>query len=146
MLVAVVIGFLSGLRSLAPLAVVAFAVHAGWLAAGGLAWLGGSIVMPIVVALAVGELIADKLPSTPARTAPPGLVARIVAGAVAGACVAGAAIGGAVVGAVAAVIGTFAGYHARRTLTASAGLPDLPVALLEDAVTIAAAFWVVSRG
>jgi uncharacterized membrane protein len=44
---------------------------------------------------------------------------------------------GAILGAVAAVLGTFATFQIRRTLVKDRGLPDLPVALVEDAVTLA---------
>jgi uncharacterized membrane protein len=38
------------------------------------------ITLILLTLLAVAELIADKLPNTPARTAPLGLIARIVLG------------------------------------------------------------------
>jgi uncharacterized membrane protein len=42
----------------------------------------------IFTLLAIEELVADKLPQTPSRTAPPGLIARIVMGGLTGACIA----------------------------------------------------------
>src|SRR4029077_1029182 len=99
--------------------------------------------------LAVLELVADKLPQTPNRTSPPGLIARIVMGGLTGACIAAGggqgALLGAVLGAVGGVVGCFGGYQARTRLVKALGTPDIYVALLEDLVTIAGCLWVVSR-
>ncbi len=91
------------------------------------------------VALA-GELVADKLPSVPARTSPPALTGRMLSGALAGGLVF-REIGhrtwaGALFGAAVAAAAANAGYHLRG-LAARGGLPDLPVALTEDALTLA---------
>jgi uncharacterized membrane protein len=102
----------------------------------------------VLVVLAIGELIGDKLPSTPNRTAPLGLGARIVMGALTGACLAsaggGVALVGAGLGAIGGIAGAFAGYRARMDIRRASGLPDVVVAVLEDLVTIAGALWVVS--
>ena len=75
--------------------------------------------------IALAELIADKLPQTPSRTAPPGLIARIVMGGLTGACVAVAGgegiFLGAILGAVGGVVGCFLGYRARAGLVKSVG-------------------------
>lgn len=148
MLAALLIGILTGLRSLAPAAVVAWSAHAGWLALGGsLAWMGATATAVVLALLAVGELVADKLPGTPSRTAPPGLVARLVMGALCGACITAAAGQGAatgvLAGAVGGLVGCFAGYRARVGLRSALGVPDVVVALAEDAVAIAGALLVV---
>jgi uncharacterized membrane protein len=149
LLAAFLIGVLSGLRALTPAAVVAWAAHAGALSLGsGLAWMGSTAAMVVLVVLAIGELIGDKLPSTPNRTAPLGLGARIVMGALTGACLAsaggGVALVGAGLGAIGGIAGAFAGYRARMDIRRASGLPDVVVAVLEDLVTIAGALWVVS--
>jgi uncharacterized membrane protein len=99
--------------------------------------------------LAVVELIADKLPKTPARTAPPGLIARIVFGGLCGVALAisagGSLIIAAIVGVIGALLGTFSGYNIRHSLVVRGHLPDLPVALIEDVIAIAGAFLIVSR-
>jgi uncharacterized membrane protein len=144
MLLAFLIGVLSGLRALTPLAVTAWALHLGWLHADGtLSYLGSGVAVAITTLLALGELVGDKLPTTPSRTAPPGLIARLVTGAVTGAAIAGGT--GAAVGAVGALAGTFGGYQARTGLVRALGTADLPIALLEDAVAVAGSLWVVSR-
>jgi uncharacterized membrane protein len=148
MLAALLIGLFTGLRSLAPAAVVAWSAHAGWLLLDGpLAWIGSTASVAVLTLLAVGELVADKLPNTPSRTAPPGLVARLVMGALCGACITAAAGQGAAMGAIAGAVGglagCFGGYRARVGLRSALGVPDVVVALAEDAVAIAGALLVV---
>jgi uncharacterized membrane protein len=150
LLFAFLIGFFAGLRSLTAPAATAWAVHLGWLKLQGpLALIGSLPSVAIFTLLAVVELVADKLPKTPSRTAPPGLIARIVTGAVTGACVAagggqGAGLG-VVLGAAGGVVGCFAGYQVRTGLVKALGTRDLYVALIEDLVAIAGCLWVVSR-
>ena len=144
------IGLFAGLRSLTPPAVTAWAARLGWLKLEGLfAFMGSVPTAAIFTILAVAELVADKLPKTAARTAPPGLIARIVTGAFTGACIAasgGQAIPlGAFLGAVGSLVGCFGGYQVRTRLVRALGTPDIYVALLEDLVTIAGSLWVVSR-
>lgn len=90
---------------------------------------------------AIGELIADKLPFTPARTTPLPYLGRVGAGAVCGSVVAGAT--GALAGAGAAAAATLVGYQCRRL--ASRRMSATLVALLEDAVAIGVANFAVSR-
>ena len=147
---AFLIGLLTGLRCLTPAAAIAWAAYLGWLhLPRSLAWMGTLTAVVIFSALALFELINDKRPTTPARTAPPGLVARIVLGAFGGACVAAALgaglVGGLALGIVGALAGTFGGYQARTGLVKALGTRDLYIALLEDAVTIVASFFLVSH-
>lgn len=91
---------------------------------------------------AAGELVGDKLPTTPARTEPGPLSGRALSGALCGAALGRSArrntAAGAVVGALGAVVGTYTFYHLRRELTRERGLPDLWVALAEDALALGA--------
>jgi uncharacterized membrane protein len=110
----------------------------------------GSLVSVIIfTALAAAELVADKLPQTPSRTAPPGLIARIVTGGLAGACIAAGggqgALAGAVLGAAGGIAGCFGGYQVRTRLVKALGAPDICIALLEDLVAIAGSLLVVSH-
>ena len=145
------IGFAAGLRSLTPPAVVAWAAHLGWLNLNNspLAFMGSPIALIIFSLLAVFELIADLLPSTPKRTAPVPLVARILMGGLCGAsvCAAGnqSLIIGAIFGALGGVIGALAGYEVRRKLVAALNIKDIFIALLEDLVTIGLACFFVTR-
>jgi uncharacterized membrane protein len=149
--VAFLIGVVAGLRSLTAPAVVAWGAHLGWLRLENtpLAFMGSIAAVIIFTLLAVGELVADQLPSTPARTAPPGLIARIVLGGLSGACVAAAGslppAVGACWGAAGGVAGAFGGYQARTRLVRALAVRDLAIALLEDAVAIGAGLVLVSR-
>src|ERR1700758_4536803 len=91
LLLAFLIGVLVGLRSLTPPAVTAWASRLGWLRLSHpFSYIGTMPAVVIFSFTALVELVADKLPNTPSRTAPPGLVARIVMGGLTGACVASA--------------------------------------------------------
>jgi uncharacterized membrane protein len=147
---AFLVGFFAGLRSLTAPAATAWAVHLGWLKLQGpLALMGSIPSVAIFSLLAVVELVADKLSKTPSRTAPPGLVARIIMGGLTGACVAAGggegALLGAVFGIVGGVVGCFGGFKARTRLVKALGTLDISVALVEDLVAIAGSLWVVSR-
>jgi uncharacterized membrane protein len=52
---------------------------------------------------------------------------------------------GAVLGVAGGIGGAFAGYKVRTGLVKALKVPDLVIALLEDAVAIAGGFFIVSR-
>ena len=151
LLLAFLIGVISGLRSLTAPAVVAWAAHKGWINLQNtpLSFMGSTAALIIFVLLALVELVTDQLPSTPSRLKPPGLIARIVLGGLSGAALAvagGQSLGlGAVLGAVGGVAGAFAGYHTRTGLVRALKVPDIVIALLEDAVAIGGGLFLVSR-
>jgi uncharacterized membrane protein len=150
LLLAFFIGFFGGLRSLTAPAATAWAVYLGWLKIERpLSLIGSLPAVAILTLLAVVELVADKLPRTPSRTAPPGLIARIVMGGLTGACVAaGGTQGiflGILLGAVGGVAGCFLGYQARTALVKALSTRDIYIALVEDLVAIAGSLWVVSK-
>ncbi len=144
------LGFLSGGRSGTPLAVLALnhdnkAVKGDWQQ-----WKAFSTPLGrgLLVASAIGELIGDKSPKAPARISPMGLIGRIGAGAFAGAALGTTGsrdlrIEGAILGGVGAIVGSFAGWAARKLLSSS-GLPDPVGALAEDAAVIAGSVKAVS--
>ncbi|HLY57999.1 MAG TPA: DUF4126 family protein [Stellaceae bacterium] len=143
LLLALLIGVVAGLRALMPLAAVSWAAWAGCLPLGDswLAFMGYTWTPWITTALALVELVTDQLPSTPSRKVPVQFGTRIAVGAFAGAAMgipAGQWIAGLVAGVVGAVIGTLGGAAARAQL-AAAFKKDMPAALLEDVVAIAAA-------
>jgi uncharacterized membrane protein len=147
---AFLIGVIGGLRSLTAPAAVSWAARLGWLHLENiwLAFLGYAVTPYVLSALAVGELISDKLPKTPSRKAPPGFIARIVMGALCGAALAaadGGLIAGALAGVLGAIAGTLGGYEFRVRLVRAIGGKDLPIALLEDAIAIGGAALIVSR-
>ena len=146
-LAALLLGVIAGLRAVTPVAAVSWAAALGILKLTGtpLAFLGAAVTPWIVSAIAVGELINDKLPKTPSRKVPIQFGGRIVSGGLAGAAVglsAGAILPGLVLGAVGAVLGTLGGAAARGKLAGAFGR-DLPAALLEDLVAVGGAALVV---
>jgi uncharacterized membrane protein len=147
---AFLIGFFAGLRSLTAPAATAWAVYLGWLKLDRpLSLIGSFPAVAVFILLAVVELVADKLPQTPSRTAPPGLIARIVMGGLTGACIAASGaqgiILGALFGATGGVVGCYAGYRARTGLVKTLSVRDIYVAVVEDLVAIVGCLWVVSR-
>ena len=149
LLLAFLVGFLAGLRSLTPPAATAWAAHLGWLKLERPLSLMGSVpAVAIFTLLAAMELVADKLPFMPSRKLPPGLIARIVSGGLTGACVAASGaqgiLPGAVLGAAGGVAGCFAGYSARTGIVNALETRDLYVALLEDLAAVAGSLWIVS--
>jgi uncharacterized membrane protein len=145
------IGLVAGLRSMTAPGIVSWAAHWKWLDLHNsyLAFLGSTAAVYILAACAIGELVVDKLPSTPSRTVPLGLLARAVTGGLSGAALCLSASKsvavGAVLGAVGGVIGGFVGYDLRTRLVRALGLPAFVVALLEDAVAIGGGFFIGSR-
>jgi uncharacterized membrane protein len=148
LVLAFLIGCVAGLRTMTAPAAVSWAAHLGWLPLGGtgLAFLGASVTPWLLTVAAVAELVADQLPRTPSRRVPIQFGARIVSGAVCGAAfgiVGGSVIGGIVAGVAGAVAGTLVGSELRSRLARALGR-DLPAALLEDAVAIGGAAWIVT--
>jgi uncharacterized membrane protein len=149
LLFAFLIGVISGLRSMAAPAAVSWAVQLGYLSIGDtwLAFLGFRWTRWVLSIAALGELIGDKLPSTPSRKALVPFVARILSGGLCGGAI-GATLGnlylGVVFGAIGAVAGTLGGYAARIRLVRATGGRDFPIALLEDLIAIVMAVCVVT--
>jgi uncharacterized membrane protein len=151
LLLAFLIGVVAGLRSLTAPAVVAWAAHRRWLELrySPLAFLHSTAAFIILAVLALAELVVDKLPATPGRTQPPGLIARFVTGALSGGAVSVAGghslVLGAILGAVGGIVGAFAGYQVRTRLVTALKVPDFVIAVLEDAVAIGGGLLIVSR-
>ena len=151
LLLAFLIGVVAGLRSLTAPTVVAWAAHRNWinLRNTSLSFMGSTVAVIIFTLLAIVELVADQLPSTPSRTKPPGLIARIILGGLSGAAIALSGTQsialGAVLGVAGGIAGAFAGYQVRTRLVRTLKVPDFVIALLEDAVTIGGGLFVVSR-
>jgi len=146
-LLALLIGVVAGLRTMTAPAALSWAAHLRWLDLRDtwLAFLGYAWTPWIMSILALAELVADQLPSTPSRTVPMQFGARVVSGALAGAAVGsggGSIVGGLVAGIVGAIIGTLGGHAARARLAAAFG-NDRPAAFLEDGVAIGGALLIV---
>jgi uncharacterized membrane protein len=148
LILAILIGIIAGLRSMTAPAVVSRAARLGWIHVNSswLAFLGYSWTPWILSIAALGELIVDKLPSTPSRKAPPSFIFRVISGSISGAAIGisrGSLIMGLLGGAIGAVIGTLSGAAARSALARIFG-KDLPAALLEDAVAIVGAILILN--
>ena len=145
------IGFVCGLRALTAPAVVAWAAHLHRIDLNPtmLRFMGATAAVATFTLLAVGELIADQLPSAPNRTDLSGLIPRILLGALCGASLLASqsqsiAIGS-LLGAAGGVAGAFGGFQARTRLVKKLKLPDFVIATLEDVFAIGAGIFVVSR-
>ena len=147
---ALLIGVVAGLRAMTAPAAVSIGAALGWLPVSGTwaAFLAYRFTPWIFGALALVEFVTDQLPGTPSRRVPQQFGARLVSGGFCGAVigtVGGSLAGGLLAGVIGAVIGTLGGYEARKRLVAAIGGKDLPIALLEDAVAVLLALFVVSR-
>ena len=132
-LLALCLGFVSGLRVATPVAAI-FLLRGGiW----GIVW----------TLAAVAEYVVDLLPNTPSRTEARGLVLRIVSGGFVGWTIAtmhgGSGVLGMIAGIVGALAGTFGGHAAR--LAAIARIGAYPAAILGDLIAIGLAAFVVTR-
>ncbi len=151
LLLCFLIGCVAGLRSMMAPAIVCAAAYLRWIHLEGtpLQFLTAQPALWIFTFLAIGELIADKLPKTPARTSAMGLIARAVTGALCGAALAasgGKALAvGAVLGLLGGVAGAFAGYYIRRGLVLQMRVPDFVIAVVEDLLAISGGLFVTSR-
>ncbi len=109
--------------------------------------MGSTTAVAILSVLAIGELIADKLPMIPKRTAPAPLMARVVTGGLCGACLCAAVgkslLAGTLLGGMGGIVGAFLGYRIRRRLDLN--FKDLVVAICEDVVAVGLALFLVSR-
>lgn len=89
---------------------------------------------------AVGELVADQLPSTPSRLAPGAFAARLISGALASAVVCVNArqspLAGVAIGVASAGVGAVTGYSIRMTLDRVTGIPDHVWGAVEDIIAL----------
>lgn len=145
LLFALLIGLIAGSRTFTAPAVMSWAGFLHWIHIDDKWswWMAHPVAVAILSVLAVGELVSDKLPKTPARTTPPQFIGRLITGGFAGAVMGSAwhytwsSLGAGVVG---AVLGTLAFYEARKHLVAATGGRDRPIALVEDVIAVGGGF------
>jgi uncharacterized membrane protein len=150
---AVLLGFVAGLRSQVPVALLAIESERGRFDPGGgrLARRFGSRqgVLGAVAAFA-GEVVADKLPVTPPRTTIGPFLQRLATGGAVGAAVhydAGRSrVLGALLGSAGAGAGAYAGTRARAFAAERTGLPGPLLGAAEDLVAVGLAVAVVASG
>lgn len=144
------LGAATGMRTFTPMAVLCWFIYCGYLPVDGTwaFWTAKLITAIVFTVLALCELVADKLPRIPARTATGPLLARLVFGGLVGAIVAaglnGSEFEGTVLGVGGALVGAFGGYLIRREIVERSCGKDWPVAVAED--VIAVGFAVVAMG
>lgn len=137
---AFVLGVVSGMRAALGPALVSYKLSQHQQPdLGRLNFMRSPTTATVLKVAAVGELVGDKLPTTPARIQPGPLSGRVASGALCGAALGRlgrqGAVTGALVGALGAVAGAYAFYGLRRALT-QRGLPDGVVAIAEDALAL----------
>jgi len=144
------LGLVTGMRSMMAMAVLCWFAYGGYLPLDGTwaFWAAKLVTAIVFTVLAVGELVADKLPKTPNRTAPGPLLARMLFGGLVGAIVAaglnGSEFEGAILGIAGALIGAFGGFLIRREIVLRLGCKDWPVALVEDVSAIIGAVFAMT--
>ncbi len=147
---ATVMGAVAGLRSMSSPAIMSQFVRSGLLPMGPspLGFLNGATTAKTLAALAVGELVADKLPFMPKRTKAPSLAARAVSGGFSGAAICSSkkksVLAGALLGAAAAVGATYGAYQVRRWAGRKFNIADPVVAIVEDVVVAGCGLLVLS--
>lgn len=133
LVLALVLGFVSGLRTFTAPAAVMLARGSFW-----------GVILTIA---AIGEYVIDAMPAAPSRTAPLSVLVRLISGAFAGWAIAsthgGSGLPGAIAGIIGASIGTYGGHAAR--LAAIVRIGAIPAAISEDVIAIALAAIVVTR-
>ncbi len=146
---AAVMGAVAGLRSMTAPAVVSQLARGLPIGSRSMGFLNSAVSMRTTVALAVGELIADKLPFLPSRTKPPSLILRAISGALSGAAVCSAkkksVVSGIVIGAAAAIGATYGAYELRKRAAKRLHVPDPVIAIAEDALAVGTGLLVLSR-
>lgn len=136
------IGIVAGMRAMTAPAIVSYMAGSGCLQLErekfGL--FGHPGALKILIGLASGEAIFDKLPFMPKRTDRAGLISRILSGALCGATICKAKDKSIAVGAIAGAFGaigsTFAVFNLRRSLSQDLRVPDAAIALLEDTTAV----------
>jgi uncharacterized membrane protein len=144
-----VLGVVTGMRSMTAIAALSWAAWLGLVPEQGWAtWIAHLFVAIIFTIFALGEDFADTKPKTPRRTDLGPALARVVVGGLVGAMVAVAidepVAGGIIFGAGGAIIGAWGGFFVRMTV-ARIFRRDLPAALLESASAIALAVLAIVR-
>ena len=132
------LGFITGMRTMTPLAVISWFA---WLNLLPVAddWCWWCARLPVVIAftlLAIIEYVADKLGYSPRPTRPAVLIVRFFIGGLVGAIVAAglnaSGVEGTILGVLGALVGAFAAYQLRHQLTHRYGCQTWHVTVSED--------------
>lgn len=145
----VALGVVAGLRSMMPLALLNWTTPSeegeGSSLASRLSNLPATRIS--VTTAALGEIFADKLPTTPSRIKPGPLLGRIAIGGQAGATMFQRAnrpaVMGAAIGAAGATLGSFIGYYSRTLLDKNTKVPDTVWGTVEDVIAFSLGLFAV---
>lgn len=144
MIHSLLIGLVTGLRSMSPLAIVCEAARRDLLPRNGAPEIIGTpLVAGGMGALAVGELAGDKWDKAPDRIVPLGLLARIITSGVAASALAPPERRTAAValGVAGAVVGGYVGFALRMRALRRYG--QTPSGVVEDIIAIGSALAIV---
>jgi uncharacterized membrane protein len=128
-----------------PMAVLCWFAYLGYLPVQNTwaEWTASVAAVAAFTALALAEIVADKLPRIPDRFSEAPLMARLffggLIGSIAATAMAGPGLEGVLLGVVGAALGAFAGFMVRRELVERIGCAEWMVALVEDLIAVACA-------
>lgn len=136
------LGFITGMRTMTPLAALCWFAWLKLLPVDD--WASWTAKLPVVILftiLAILEYVADKYGKSPRPTRPTVLILRFFFGGLIGAIVATAlnapGIEGVILGVLGALVGAFAAYQLRHQLTHRLGCKTWHVTVSEDIFAIA---------
>jgi uncharacterized membrane protein len=139
------LGFITGMRTLTPMAVLCWFAYLGYLPVhDSWAWWCAKLSVAIAfTVLAILEYIADKLYLSPRPTRPAVLTVRFFLGGLVGAILAAgldaSGVEGTILGVLGALVGAFCAYELRHQLTHRLGCKTWHVTVTEDVFAIASA-------
>jgi uncharacterized membrane protein len=137
------IGIIAGMRSASAPAIACYMLSknkSDELTNSPLKFMKSESLANVLKVLAIGELIVDKLPSTPPRIKPAGVLARVISGSLSAAAISKAkgssAIAAAILGSTAAFASTFFFYFLRKRTGEKLKIYDQILGTLEDVLVI----------
>ncbi|WP_260702870.1 DUF4126 family protein [Edaphobacter flagellatus] len=137
------LGFVTGMRTMTPIAVLCWFAYLGYLPVSG-SWAWWCAKLPVAIAftvLALLEYVADKLYLSPRPTRPFVLTGRIFIGGLVGAILASglnaSGIEGGLLCTLGAIAGAFCAYQLRHQLTHRLGCKTWHVTVTEDIFVLA---------
>ena len=139
------LGFITGMRTMTPMAVLCWFAYLGYLPVQGTwAWWCAKLSVAIALTvLAILEYTADKLYLSPRPTRPAVLMIRFFLGGLVGAILAAglnaSGVEGTILGVLGALVGAFCAYELRHQLTRRLGCKTWHVTITEDIFAVASA-------
>jgi uncharacterized membrane protein len=138
------LGFITGMRTMTPMAVICWFAWLKLLPVD--PWASWAAKLPVMIAfttLGVLEYVADKYGRSPRPTRPSVLALRFLMGGLVGAIIATSldapAAEGVILGVLGALVGSFVAYQLRHQLTSRIGCKTWHVTVSEDIFAVACA-------